>query len=59
MEPAFVTSTINPFGYPAKDRSGRLDLLEPPDLGALIAKCAGTGTPAPTPQAPTPTDSKE
>jgi len=56
---AFVTQTINPFGYPAKDRSGRLDLLEPPDLGALIAKCAGTGTPAPTPQAPTPTDSKE
>ncbi|MBK9442411.1 MAG: ATP-binding protein [Comamonadaceae bacterium] len=56
---AFVTQTINPFGYPAKDRSGRLDLLEPPDLGALIAKCAGTGTPASTPQAPTPTDSKE
>jgi hypothetical protein len=56
---AFVTSTINPYGYPAKDRSGRLDLLEPPDLGALIAKCAGTGTPALHPQAPTPNDSKE
>ncbi len=56
---AFVTSTINPFGYPAKDRSGRLDLLEPPDLGALIAKCAGTGTPAPTAQTPTPTEFKE
>jgi hypothetical protein len=39
---AFVTHTLNPFGFPAKDRSGRLDLLEPPDLGALIAKCAGT-----------------
>ncbi len=38
---AFVTHTLNPYGYPAKDRSGRLDLLEPPDLGALIAKCAG------------------
>ena len=38
---AFVTHTVNPFGFPAKDRSGRLDLLEPPDLGALIAKCAG------------------
>lgn len=37
---AFVTHTVNPYGYPAKDRSGRLDLLEPPHLGALIAKCA-------------------
>ena len=61
---AFVTQTINPYGYPAKDRSGRLDLLEPPDLGALIAKCAGTGMSAltlPTPPASTstPTDFKE
>lgn len=39
---AFVTHTLNPYGFPAKDRSGRLDLLEPPDLGALIAKCAAT-----------------
>lgn len=39
---AFVTHTVNPYGFPAKDRSGRLDLLEPPDLGALITKCAGT-----------------
>ena len=43
---AFVTHTLNPYGYPAKDRSGRLDLLEPPDLNALIAKCAGTLVPA-------------
>ncbi|MDR2451410.1 MAG: ATP-binding protein [Candidatus Accumulibacter sp.] len=43
---AFVTHTLNPYGYPAKDRSGRLDLLEPPDLNALIAKCAGTPVPA-------------
>lgn len=28
----------NPYGLPAKDRSGRLDLTEPPDLGALLAK---------------------
>ena len=42
---AFVTHTVNPYGFPAKDRSGRLDLLEPPHLGALIAKCAGTATP--------------
>ncbi len=37
---AFITHTLNPYSYPAKDRSGRLDLLEAPDLGALIAKCA-------------------
>ena len=36
---AFVTHTLNPYGYPAKDRSGRLDLLEPPNLRALIEKC--------------------
>lgn len=41
---AFVTHTVNPHGFPAKDRSGRLDPLEPPDLGALIAKCAGAST---------------
>ena len=28
----------NPFGLPAKDRSGRLDITEAPDLGALLAK---------------------
>ena len=44
---AFVTHTLNPFGFPAKDRSGRLDLLEPPDLGALIAKCAATAASTP------------
>jgi len=43
---AFVCHTVNPYGLPAKDRSGRLDLLEPPDLGALIAKCTGTTLPA-------------
>ena len=31
----------NPFGLPAKDRSGRLDITEPPDLGALLAKVNG------------------
>jgi hypothetical protein len=34
---AFVCSP-NPWGYPAKDRSGRLQQLEPPDLGKLIDK---------------------
>ncbi len=33
-----VCRSGNPFGLPAKDRSGRLDVTEPPDLGALLAK---------------------
>ena len=32
----------NPFGLPAKDRSGRLDVTEPPDLGALLSKINST-----------------
>ena len=32
----------NPFGLPAKDRSGRLDINEPPDLGALLTKINAT-----------------
>lgn len=48
---AFVTHTDNPWGYPAKDRSGRLDAIEEPHLGKLIAKAASSvvGTRAPTP----------
>lgn len=43
---AFVTQQQNPDGYPAKDRSGRLDPIEPPDLGALLRKIrAANGTP--------------
>jgi hypothetical protein len=34
----FVCITLNPWGYPAKDRSGRLQELEEPDLGKLLAK---------------------
>lgn len=41
---AFVCQTVNPYGLPAKDRSGRLDVLEPPNLAQLIAKCAGQST---------------
>ena len=52
---AFVTNTINPYGFPAKDRSGRLDLLEPPHLGALIAKCAGALIAPVSATTPTPT----
>lgn len=35
---AFVTNTANVYGYPAKDRSGKLDAIEEPDLGKLIEK---------------------
>lgn len=46
---AFVCHTVNPYGFPAKDRSGQLELLEPPNLAALIAKCAAaTRIPAST-----------
>jgi hypothetical protein len=35
---AFVCTSPNPWGYPAKDRSGRLVQLEEPHLGRLIGK---------------------
>ena len=35
---AFVCTSPNPWGYPAKDRSGRLEQIEKPHLGELIAK---------------------
>lgn len=34
----FVCTSPNPWGYPAKDRSGRLDQIEEPDLGKLLSK---------------------
>jgi hypothetical protein len=34
----FVCTAPNPWNYPAKDRSGRLNQLEPPDLGKLLTK---------------------
>lgn len=37
-ERRLVCRAGNPFGLPAKDRSGRLDVTEPADLGALLAK---------------------
>jgi hypothetical protein len=40
---AFVCTNPTPWGYPAKDRSGRLEQLEPPNLGALIEKLTGPG----------------
>lgn len=37
-ERRLVCRAGNPFGLPGKDRSGRLDLIEPADLGAVLAK---------------------
>lgn len=42
---ALVCHTMNPWGYPAKDRSGRLDLLEEPHLGRLFEKIRGPARP--------------
>jgi hypothetical protein len=38
---AFVCQTLNEWGYPAKDRSGRLNVVEEPHLGRLMAKIKG------------------
>ena len=38
---AFVTAPDNEWSFPAKDRSGRLDAMEPPHLGKLINKLIG------------------
>jgi len=38
---AFVTGADNAWGFPSNDRSGRLDPIEEPHLGKLIAKCLG------------------
>ncbi|ATQ56756.1 ATP-binding protein [Paracoccus yeei] len=43
---AFVCQTINSWNFPAKDRSGRLDLIEEPHLGRLMAKIRGPVKPA-------------
>jgi len=40
-ERRLVCRSGNPWGLPAKDSSGRLEVTEAPDLGALIAKIDG------------------
>ena len=37
----FVCKTLNTEGYPAKDRSGKLDMFEDADLGKLLKKIKG------------------
>jgi hypothetical protein len=39
---AFVCSSPNRWGFPSKDRSGRLEQIEEPHLGKLIAKITDT-----------------
>jgi hypothetical protein len=43
---SFVCTSPNQWRYPAKDRSGRLEQLEPPDLGQLIIKLTKPGSAA-------------
>jgi hypothetical protein len=38
---AFITHPENEWGFPAKDRSGRLAPMEKPHLGELFAKLLG------------------
>lgn len=45
---ALVCTTPNQFGYPAKDRSGRLEQIEEPHLGKWLAKLTGKGERKPT-----------
>jgi hypothetical protein len=40
---AFVCASPNRWGWPAKDRSGRLEQIEKPDLGELIEKLTSKG----------------
>ena len=40
----FVCTSPNPWGYPAKDRSGLLEQIEEPHLGKLIDKLITCGT---------------
>jgi hypothetical protein len=44
---AFINHTLNQWGYPAKDRSGRLDAIEEPHLGRLMTKIKSLAAPAP------------
>jgi hypothetical protein len=46
---SFICTTLNQWGYPAKDRSGRLDEQEEPHLGKLLAKMSGGITQAERP----------
>lgn len=40
---AMICTQPNAWGYPAKDRAGRLEQLEEPNLGKMLAKLTGKG----------------
>lgn len=42
---AFICNTPNQWGFPAKDRSGRLETVEEPHLGKLMTKIRGPRKP--------------
>ena len=42
---AFICQTLNPYGYPAKDRSRRLEVIEEPHLGRLMQKIKSEAKP--------------
>lgn len=46
LQRGFVCQTLNPWSYPAKDRSGRLDVIEAPHLGRLMEKIQRPVAPA-------------
>jgi hypothetical protein len=50
---AFVCTSPNEWNYPAKDRAERLELIEEPHLGKLIAKLVGPGERKPFITSPT------
>jgi hypothetical protein len=56
---AFVCTQPNQWGYPAKDRSGRLEQIEEPHLGKLLQKLVGPGTRKPFAVAPLPPSTPE
>jgi AAA domain-containing protein len=50
---AFVCTTPNPWQFPAGDRSGKLEQIEEPHLGRLLAKLTGPGQRKPSSSSPT------
>lgn len=54
-ERRLVCTSGNPWGLPAKDRSGRLDMTEPPDLATLLARIDGRSAPVTAANFNTPT----
>ena len=49
---AFVCKQPNPWNFPSKDRSGKLEQIEEPHLGKLLAKLVNRHDPVPSPKQP-------